>query len=80
MNIRVATVADIDDYMVVRLAVKENVLTNPSLVTKEDNIAYLTEHGRGWVSEIDQKIVGFAIVSIQKRNVWALFVLPEFEG
>ena len=80
MNIRVATVADIDGYMKVRFGVKENVLNDPSLVTEEDNIAYLTDHGRGWVCEIDHKIVGFAIVSLQKRNIWALFVLPEHEG
>ncbi|HMS66619.1 MAG TPA: GNAT family N-acetyltransferase [Saprospiraceae bacterium] len=79
MNIRVATVADIDAYMKVRLAVKENVLNDLSLVTRDENVAYLTHHGRGWVCEIEEKIVGFAIVSVKKRNVWALFVLPEYE-
>lgn len=80
MVIREATIDDIENYMIVRMAVKENVLTNPALVTKEDNIDYLTKYGKGWVCEIDNKIVGFSIVGLKQRNVWALFVHPEFEG
>lgn len=80
MIFREATVDDIDNYMIVRMAVKENVLNNPALVPREDNVAYLTEHGKGWVCEIENRIVGFSIVGLTQRNVWALFVLPEFEG
>ena len=80
MIFREATIADIDNYMLVRMAVKENVLNNPALVTKEDNIAYLTRDGKGWVCEIDDQIVGFSIVGLTQKNVWALFVHPEFEG
>ena len=78
--IREATIDDIDNYMIVRMAVKENVLNNPALVPKEDNIDYLTKYGKGWVCEIENKIVGFSIVGLVQRNVWALFVHPEFEG
>ena len=77
---REASVDDIDNYMLVRMAVKENVLNNPALVPREDNIAYLTQHGKGWVCEIEKNIVGFSIVGLVQRNVWALFVLPEHEG
>ena len=80
MILREATIDDIDNYMLVRMAVKENILSNPSLVTKEDNIDYLTKYGKGWVCEIENKIVGFSIVGLTQRNVWALFVHPEFEG
>ena len=80
MIFREATVNDIDNYMIVRMAVKENVLSNPALVTREDNVAYLTKDGKGWVCEMDNRIVGFSIVGLTQRNVWALFVLPEFEG
>lgn len=80
MIFREATVDDIDNYMIVRMAVKENVLNNPALVPREDNVAYLTKHGKGWVCEINNQIVGFSIVGLTQRNVWALFVLPEFEG
>lgn len=80
MIFREATVDDIDNYMIVRMAVKENVLNNPALVPREDNVAYLTKYGKGWVCEIENRIVGFSIVGLTQRNVWALFVLPEFEG
>jgi GNAT superfamily N-acetyltransferase len=77
---REATIEDIDNFMIVRMAVKENVLNTPSLVPREDNIAYLTTYGKGWVCEMDDQIVGFSIVGLTQRNVWALFVHPEFEG
>lgn len=79
MIFREATVDDIDNYMVVRMAVKENILNNPALVPREDNVNYLTKYGKGWVCEIDNVIVGFSVVGLTQRNVWALFVLPEFE-
>ena len=79
MKIREATINDIDDYMEVRMAVKENVLNNPELITRKDNIDYLTIHGKGWVCEESNHIVGFAIVGLVQRNIWALFVQPGFE-
>ena len=36
--------------------------------------------GKGWVCETDNKIIGFAIVSVLDNNVWALFLDPQFEG
>ncbi len=80
MIFREATVNDIDDYMRVRMAVKENVLNTPALVTKEGEVKYLTVDGKGWICEINDKIVGFAIVGLVQRSIWALFVLPEFEN
>lgn len=80
MIYREATVDDIDNYMIVRMAVQENKLNNPALVTREDNIDYLTQSGKGWVCEVEGQVVGFAIVGLVQRNVWALFVLPGFEG
>lgn len=80
MIFREAIVEDIDNYMVVRMAVKENVLNNIELVTREDNQNYLTKYGKGWICEIEQQIVGFSIVGLKQRNVWALFVHPKFEG
>jgi len=55
--------------MIVRLAVKENVLNNPAFVPREDNVDYLTKYGKGWVCEIDSKIVGFSVVGLIQRNV-----------
>jgi GNAT superfamily N-acetyltransferase len=79
MHLREAHPADIPQLMDVRFSVKENVLTNRALVTEADNEDYLTRRGKGWVAEVDGRIVGFTIVSVLDRNVWALFVHPDFE-
>lgn len=80
MNYREATVLDIPQIHEVRHSVKENVLSDPSLVTDEDCIDYITRRGKGWVCEIDGNIIGFAIADLQDHNIWALFLRPEFEG
>lgn len=80
MIFREAQVSDIPQIMVVRLAVKENVLSNPARVTDKDCEEYMTARGKGWVCEIDGVVIGFAIADLVDRNVWALFVDPEFAG
>jgi GNAT superfamily N-acetyltransferase len=77
--IREAKIEDIPQIQVVRNAVKENMLSNPDLVTDEDCVEFLTIRGLGWVCEIDQQIVGFSIVDLKDHNIWALFVHPDFE-
>lgn len=80
MIFRDAKLEDISQMQVVRNSVKENALSNPSLVTYEDYENYLSKRGRGWACEIDNRIVGFAIVDMVDNNVWALFVDPVFES
>ena len=79
MIIREATIEDIPQIQVVRNAVKENMLSDPKLVTDEDCRHFLTVRGKGWVCEIDNKIVGFSIADLEENNIWALFLSPEFE-
>ncbi|HEX8270501.1 MAG TPA: bifunctional N-acetyltransferase/class I SAM-dependent methyltransferase [Flavobacterium sp.] len=79
MIFREATLADIDQYMEVRMAARENVLINRNLVTRQHNIDYLLRDGKGWVCEVNGRIVGFAIVGLKQHNIWALFVHPDFE-
>jgi GNAT superfamily N-acetyltransferase len=79
MHFREATINDIDQLQHVRGAVKENVLSTSSLVTHADYIDYLTCRGKGWVGESSGTIVGFAVADLQANNIWALFLLPEFE-
>ena len=79
MGLREANTEDIKQIQKVRNAVKENTLSNPDLVTDEDCAAFLTVRGKGWVYEIENDIVGFAIADLQDHNVWALFLDPEFE-
>ena len=80
MVFRKATIADVPQIQIVRHAVKENRLSNPALVTDEDCKIYITEKGRGWVCEIENRIVGFSIADLKDKNIWALFVHPEFDG
>jgi GNAT superfamily N-acetyltransferase len=79
MIIREATVSDIPALQIIRHAVKENVLSNPALVTDEDCADYITNRGKGWVAVIDEVITGFAIADLEDHNIWALFIHPDYE-
>lgn len=78
MKFRVATPSDIKQMQVVRHLVKENRLSDPDLVPDKDVAHYITERGKGWVCEVEDHVVGFSIVDLQDKSVWALFVDPEF--
>ena len=80
MIFREATITDIPQIQIVRNSVKENILSDPSVVTDKDCEEYLTLRGKGWVCEVDNSIVGFSIIDIKEKNIWALFVHPGYEG
>ena len=80
MIFREADINDIRGIQVVRNSVKENVLSDPSLVTDKDCEEFLMIRGKGWVCEADGTIVGFSIADLEKKNIWALFVHPEYEA
>ncbi len=80
MIFRQAQISDIGQMQVVRNAVKENMLSNPALVPDRDVEEYITVRGKGWVCEIDNKIVGFAIADLRENNIWALFMDPDHEA
>ena len=79
MEIRVAELKDIPQIQVVRNLVKENRLSDPNLVPDSDVEDYLFRRGKGWVCEIGNQVVGFAIADLVDNNIWALFVHPGFE-
>ena len=80
MHYREATINDVKQIQEVRNSVKENVLSDPSLVTDNDCIDYLARRGKGWICEDDGKIIGFAIADLRAHNIWALFLRPEAEN
>jgi GNAT superfamily N-acetyltransferase len=80
MIIREAQIKDITAIQFVRHSVRENKLSDPALVQDKDVEDYITRRGKGWVCEISNTIIGFAIVSVADHNVWALFIQPGFEG
>ncbi len=77
---RRATVADIPAMSRIRLAVKENALSNPGRITEAMYRDYLDVLGRGWVAEQDGEIIGFSYADRTDSSIWALFVDPEREG
>lgn len=79
MIFREANSNDIKQIQIVRNLVKENQLSNPALVPDEDVEDYIMRRGKGWVCEVDGRIVGFSIVSVIDTNVWALFIEPGFD-
>lgn len=80
LQYRVATLADIDAMSAIRLAVTENVLSDPSRITRAMYDHFLVQHGRGWVCERGGAIIGFSIASAADDIIWALFVQPGYEG
>jgi GNAT superfamily N-acetyltransferase len=59
--------------------VRENRLRS-TVITEEHYIPAVETIGRGWVVEVEGRIVGFAIGNADTGNIWALFVDPEHEG
>lgn len=64
----------------VRMSVKQNRLSDPSIVAEADYARFLTVEGKGWVCESGNSILGLAIIDIRRNNIWALFVHPDHEG
>ena len=79
MILRRATQSDIPAMQRVRLAVRENALSNPNRITEADYLAALEDLGRTWVVEVDGEIAAFA-TGYKAGSIWALFVHPDHEG
>ena len=82
--IRKATPADLPRIHAIRMGVRENILSDPSLVTAEE-VDWYCEHAIFLVcessgNEESGEIAGFACANHQTGLVWALFVDPEQEG
>ena len=76
--LRQATFADVPGMQRVRHAVRENRLI--SFVVSDEGVRKAIEQtGRGWVIELGNEVVAFAIGNALDGNVWALFVDPNHE-
>lgn len=80
MIFREAKTTDIPGIQIVRHTVKENILSDPALVTDKDCEKFIVQPGKGLVFEVDGEVVGFSIIDLKEHNIWALFLHPEFEG
>ncbi|MCY3765422.1 MAG: GNAT family N-acetyltransferase [Gemmatimonadetes bacterium] len=84
VQIRKAIAADIPVLFEIRTAVNENAMTEADLaasgITPERSEELLRTEGRCWVAEAGKPVVGFCIANSKTRSIWALFVLPAYEG
>ena len=80
INFRQATIDDIPAMSAIRLAVRENTLSDPARVTEQMYRDYLQLLGRGWVAEVDGVVAGFCYAATQDSSIWALFLAQEYEG
>jgi GNAT superfamily N-acetyltransferase len=85
MKIRLAKPEDVPELFEVRLSVTENLMTMQEMATLGITPATLTdmiESGAacGWCVESDDEIVGFSMAKQSGREIFAVFVRPEYEG
>ncbi|SDJ67594.1 Ribosomal protein S18 acetylase RimI [Ferrimonas sediminum] len=80
IQLRLARHHDIAAIQSVRLSVTENRLSHPGSVTDTEVLNYLSRRGRGWVCTMEQRVVAFVIANGSDGSIWALYVLPEYEG
>lgn len=77
--LRLATPSDYPAMHRLRIAVRENTLSNPARITQAEYLDVMGKLGQSWVVEHAGDIVGFAS-GLNTGNVWALFVHPDFEA
>lgn len=84
MCVREATLQDLPDMRRVRLAVTENPIDEEGLtslgITPESVAHLLRTVGKAWVAEYDGNVIGFSVANEETASIWAVFILPEYEG
>ncbi len=82
MRYRAIEVADIEDLIQVRISTDENTYTLEGLralgITFETVKEKLLSTHRGWLCEVDDKVVGFAMGDRSSGEMWVIAVLPEY--
>lgn len=82
--VREARGTDLPGISRVRTSVTENLLTREQLdqrgITEASVAASFLADSKGWVALSGDEVVAFAIADRASRSIFALFVLPQFEG
>jgi GNAT superfamily N-acetyltransferase len=84
ISFREATGADVPGISRVRTSVVENALTVEQLeergITNASVAASFLTDSKGWVALQEEEIVAFSIADRATQSIFALFVLPGYEG
>lgn len=84
MIVREMEQSDIRRCIEVRALARENPYSKEALreagITEKSVAAMLDTTHKGWVCEIEQRIVGFSMGNRSNGEFWVIAVLPEFEG
>jgi GNAT superfamily N-acetyltransferase len=83
--IRPGTIDDLPQITIVRTSVRENHLSVEQMAAAgitQQSVADQMISGalKCWVAEQDGTIIGFSMAERDTANIFALFVLPAFEG
>jgi GNAT superfamily N-acetyltransferase len=82
--VRPASQADVPGMFVVRTAVGENHLNAAQLARRgitQASVAQSLRSGcQAWVAENRGQVVGFSIADLDYASIFALFVLPAYQG
>jgi GNAT superfamily N-acetyltransferase len=81
---RDAQLKDINAIFSVRVSVRENRLDYSQLralgITPASIATALQNDSKAWVSECNGTVVGFSMANSSDGRIFALFVLPQYEG
>jgi len=84
ISFREATGADVPGISRVRTSVVENALTVEQLeergITNASVAASFLTDSKGWVALQEEEIVAFSIADRATHSIFALFVLPGYDG
>jgi GNAT superfamily N-acetyltransferase len=82
-SLRDAAAADVPSMFDVRAAVNENRMTRAEFAAKgvtENGVRQsLATHLRGWVAEVDGRVVAYSLADGARGCVYAVFVLAEYQ-
>ena len=83
MRFRKIDPADAPALFDVRVSTRENVLSREELtgmgITEQSVTAMLETTHRGHLCEVDNRVVGFAMVNLSNGEMWVIAVLPSYE-
>lgn len=84
IEIREASLVDIPAIFFIRTGSRENAMTEEELrksgITPESISTLLQTSGKCWVAVADDRLIGFCAANCSSKSIWALFILPAYEG